>query len=604
MSDPAVNATSAGATASRNQWRTVLGAVILVALTVLLYRPALSGGFVWDDDTYIAQNSIIQSTDGLQRIWGTTESRDFYPVTLSLFWLEWHCWGTQTTGYHIVNLTLHLLNALLLWQVLQRLRVPGAWLAALLFAIHPLNVPSVAWLCELKNVLALFFALLTWQLYRKFDSGEGVGWYAAALLSFLLALLSKSAVAPWPLVMLACLGWQKGRLEWRDIRRMAPFVALSLGLGLVTIWFQHHRALEGATVLRSGFLTRLAGAGWAVWFYLFKALWPVQLSLLYEPWTLDPAARLGFLPLGLLAAGGWWLIRERRAWTRAVLLGFGCYVVLLLPVLGFIDQGFYAYALVADHWQYFALPALCALAGAAIATMAINPRLRPAAVLVTVAVGVGLSFQTRVRSRIFVSDEAAWRDTVEKSPRAWVARLNLANDLARRGQDALAVHHYFQALEINPRSAETHFNLAVVLARHGRTQAAIRHLATACQIRPTASWFQKLGTFFAERGEFDRAAAVLSEAIQLNSALAPAHYDLGLVLARLGRWEAAQVQYTAALQLTPNDGDTHYALTRTLLQLGQTNAAVAHYRAGLQFAPNSLQAGATLTNLLTAGCQP
>jgi Flp pilus assembly protein TadD len=582
-----------------------MGVGMLVLIAFLIYMPSLRGGFVWDDDLYITKNPLVQSADGLRRIWCTTESKDYYPVTLSLFWLQWRLWGGQTFGFHVVNLALHVVNSLLLWLLLGRQQIRGGWLAALLFVVHPVNVPSVAWVTEMKNVLAMTFALACLLFYLEHERTGQFRWYALAILAFLLALLSKSAVVMVPCVMLGYARWRHGRINRRDLRQTAPFFVLSIALGLVTVWFQRHRVLEGATVMSGGFVERCGAGGWAIWFYLCKAMFPMHLSMVYEPWTLNSALRLSFLPLGLLVICTWMLWRSHTRWGYAVLFGMGCYLVMLFPVLGFIDQGFYAYSLVADHWQYVALPALCALVAGGCATLAVNRRC-VACVLAGAALLVGfLGWQTRARCAVFASDETLWRDTVMKSPGAWVAHLNLANDLARRGEDEVAVSHYLRALEINPKSGGAHFNLAVVLARHGRLKEATAHLATACQIKPTdATWFDKLGSLFAEQKRFDQAAVCFAEAAHLDPNDAVAHYNLGIALGQLGKWEEAQGHLTEALRLTPTDGDVHYALARSLLRLGKLSEAVNHYREGLRYAPLSPQAGETFTNLLATGQHP
>jgi len=304
--------------------------------------------------------------------------------------------------------------------------------------------------------------------------------------------------------------------------------------------------------------------------------------------------------LGLLAAGVWLLWRTRRPWAWAVLAGLGCYGVMLAPVLGFFDQGFYAYSMVADHWQYVALPALCALVAGGCAALPANRWLTGVAVVVVLCLG----WQARTRSAIFISDEAAWRDTVVNSPRAWVAHQNLANDLARRGEDEAAVRQYLLALDLNPRSADAQFNLAVVLERHGRTAEAAKHLGAACLLDAShAGWFDELGSLFARQDRYDQAAACFTEAVRLEPS-ASNRYNLGIALAQLGQWGPARDQFTEALRLDPADADIHYALARSLLHVGRTNEAVDQYRAGLRQGPLSPQAAETLSNLLAAGQRP
>ena len=248
------------APSTRRFW---LLAFALAVVTFVVYFPALGGGFVFDDDSLIIQNQLIHASDGLHRFWFTTQAPDYYPLTWSLWWVEWHLWGDNASAYHVVNVLLHAVNVILVWRILRRLKIPGAWLAALVFAVHPVNVATVAWISEQKNTLSMLFYAIAILLYLKFDEEGNGRSYLFSLAAFLLALLSKSAVVMLPVVLLGCVWWQRRRIQWKDVLRTLPFFALSLGSGLTTIWFQHNRALGGHAVRTGGFLSHLAAAcGW------------------------------------------------------------------------------------------------------------------------------------------------------------------------------------------------------------------------------------------------------------------------------------------------------------------------------------------------------
>ena len=232
---------------------------LLVVSTVIAYGPAIRGEFVWDDALYLRDNPLIKARDGLQRFWLTTEFTDYYALSNTSFWLEWRLWGANPTGYHVTNILLHVLNALLLWQLLRQLRVGGAGWAGLAFALHPVNVRSVAWISERKNLLSALFALLTVLAFVRWLDQKGRRWYWWAVGCFVLALLSKTAVVTLPAVLLLIVWWRSGKVSRSDFLSSVPFFALALGLGLVTIWFEQHRGIQAEIVQTGGLPARIAG---------------------------------------------------------------------------------------------------------------------------------------------------------------------------------------------------------------------------------------------------------------------------------------------------------------------------------------------------------
>ncbi len=465
---------------------------------LLVYWPALNGGFIWDDVLHLRDTPPIQATDGLFRIWLTTECRDYYPLAYSAFWLEWHLWGWRTAGFHLVNVLLHTAGAVILWRVLKCLDIPCAWLGALLFAVHPVNVSSVAWISELKNVLAFPLAALAVVAYLSERR-----WVALAC--FVGSLLAKPAAVGLPAVLLAVTWWRTGRLEKRDWLSIAPFAAVAGLMGVVTIWFQHHRALEGRAVLTSSLPERIAAASAVVWFYLLKAVAPLGLSTVYSPWP--KSWNLIALVTGVALTTILW--RQRDRWGRGWFAALVCFVALLFPVLGFFDQGYYRFSPVADHWQYFALPVVCIGAGF------VAGRFRGCG-LVALALAGGLAIASSQRSQAFKSDEQFWRSTLAENPRAWIAEYSLGNHLAQR-QDPSALAHYQRAELLDPGYAPSHYNAAILLATQGRFAKAVASMEQACRLEPErADWHRKLAQLYLEVHQPDRAVAEFREALRLN----------------------------------------------------------------------------------------
>src|SRR5271170_2288995 len=363
-----------------------LGLILIVA-TIMAYQPVWQAGFIsGDDNEYVVNNPLLSAPDGLWRIWFSMDSpSQYFPLTYTVFRLEHALWGFNPTGYHWVNLLLHVANALLVWRLLARLAVPGAWLAAALFALHPVQVESVAWVSELKNVLMGFFFLLTLLAWVEFlDEPDKRRWkfYVLALVFYAPALCAKTTACTLPAALLLILWLQAKPINGWRLVEVAPFVALGIGMGLLTMWWERfHQGTQG-TLFSLGLMERILVASHAVWFYAGKLFWPMNLTFSYPRWTInaaDPWA-YGWLVAGVgLGAVIFWV----RGWVgRSVEVGVLFFVTTLAPILGFIMLYTFLYSFVADHYQYVASIGLMALVAAGI-TIALgfsgkrNPFLKP-----------------------------------------------------------------------------------------------------------------------------------------------------------------------------------------------------------------------------------
>ncbi|HUI05696.1 MAG TPA: tetratricopeptide repeat protein [Verrucomicrobiae bacterium] len=583
-------------------------AALIVLLTVVAYVPVLHGGFVFDDHELITGNRMVKASDGLYRFWFTSESPDYRPLTWSLWWSEWRLWDGRATGYHVVNVLLLAVNAVLVWLILRRLKVSGAWLAAVVFAIHPVNVATGAWISEQKNTLSMLFYALAILLYLKFDEEGRRGWYGLSVGAFFLALLSKTAVVMLPVVLLGCGWWRHGRVRARDWLYSLPYFVGSLALALVTI-LQHQRALPVAFVRPGSFGARLAMAGQVPWFYLSKALLPVDLMLIYPKWEIDPSRWVSYVP-GIILIGGlivfWW---KRNTWGRTALFGLGYFVVMLFPVLGFFDQGFYLHTLVADHWQYHSIIGVIALTVAAgrEAVRRMSEWGRSARVLAPLGAGlvsavlvVVLGTATWRRSRIYADAESLWQDNVAKNPGAWVAQNNLGIALQGSGEAAKAKEHYEQALRLNPDSFEVHNNLGSSLLDLGRVPEAMGQFEQALRLRPDyAEAHNNLGNALLESGKVPEAVEQFEQVIQLKPDYAGAHYNLGVALVRLGKMREAIEQWERALSLKPDDAEVHNSLGIALYRSDDVAGAIGHYEQALRLRPDYVDAHQNLGIALT-----
>jgi len=570
---------------------------LLFALTLLVFLPALHAGFIWDDDQYVVDNAALRTLDGLRQIWFVIETEpQYYPLVHTTFWIEYHLWGLNPFGYHLVNLVLHAGAAVLLWRVLARLQLPGAWLAAALFALHPVQVESVAWVTERKNVLSAvcyFGSALAYLRFMELGDAPAQGrrrWlcYLSALVLFMAALLSKTVTCSLPAALLLVSWWKNGRLHWREVLPLVPFFVAGLGLGLLTAWIEsHHTGAQGADwALTLG--QRILIAGRALWFYADKLVWPVDLTFIYPRWEVKTGIWWQWLfPLAAVAVvGALWLARRRigRGPLAAVLFFAGT----LGPALGFINVYPMRFSFVADHFQYLACAGLFALVAAGI-TIALGKKsfLKFALCgMLLLTLGVLTWRQCGMYSNI----ENLWRVTIQRNPNCWMAYNNLGFFLLQKGETDEAVAALKRALKIYPDYPEASNNLGAAMIRAGRLDEAVIDFQKTLAIDPDyASAYYNLGRVMLQKGQLDNAIADYQKALKFNPNDADARYNLGVVLMQKGQLDAAIVQYQKALEINPDFADAHNNFGAALLQKGRTAEAILQFQTATTITPNSAE---------------
>jgi len=455
--------------------RDFLPVLLLAILTFAAYQPVWHAGFVSNDDPMVLDNRLIHHADGWYRVWCNRSADDFVPATMTSFWLEWRLWGANPLGYHLDNVLLHLGSAILLWRILLRLKIPGAWLAAAIFAVHPVAVESVAWVSQRKNTLAMNFFLATVLCHLTFEKSGRWRWHWLAAGMFFLALMCKTAVVPLPVVLLGLAWWQRGRINRQDLRHTLALMALAVCGSLLAVWIQRGAGL-GTVVREDGLWSRLAGAGWAVWFYLYKALVPLHLAFIYPRWQIDERNLLSYIPLALLVAALALSWRLRKTWGNGLFFGLAYFVMMLLPVLGFQNIYFMTYSLVADHWQYFAIIGPIVLAASVIR----QPMLAAALLLI-------LGALTWEQCGMYANERTLWQATVRLNPGSWVVHYSLGLALFQDGRTDEAISEYQKALEMHPDDADAHASLGTALFKKGRADEAIAEFQEALRIQPDHS---------------------------------------------------------------------------------------------------------------------
>ena len=515
-----------------HQHGATLPACCLVLLTILAYLPALDAGFIIDDSLYVTDDVRMETVAGLGRIWTEVVGREYqhqyYPLTSTAFWVQYQVWGDQPFGYHLVNVLLHAVNAVLLWRLLRRLELPGAWLAGAVFAVHPVHVQSVAWVAELKNVLSALLFLWSMLVFVRWFHQDTRKWtgYALGTGLFVAALLSKTATCLLPAALLVVLWWKCPRLTRRDLAALAPLAVLGAAFVMVTVYLETHHGGARGEVFSQSWLERGLIAGRALWFYAGHLLWPAGLTFIYPRWTIDTGAWWQYLyPLAALAvvAALWW---QRDRIGRGPIAAVAFFVLAIVP-MSFVNVAFTRLAWVSDHWQYWASMGLIALVVGAAAAQ--RGRWRPVAAAAVVCVLAGLTWD---RCRVYETPERLWRDTIARNPQAWLAHNNLANALLAQGRVDLAEGYYREAIRLNPDFVKAHYNLANALQRRGRVGEAVHHFGRAVRLDPEyAEAHYNLGNALRLSGRLDDAIEHYREAGRLDPDFQAARHNLHAALA-------------------------------------------------------------------------
>jgi protein O-mannosyl-transferase len=587
------------------RWDWLPGLALLV-MTLIAYERVRHAGFIWDDEMHVTENPSIVGPMGLKDIW-TTRAARYFPLTLTTFWIEHALWGLNPLPYHVVNVFMHGACAMVLWRVLRSLRSRGAWLGAAIWTLHPVQAETVAWITELKNTQSCLFYLLAVLFFVKWLAAAGSEtqgsrpWsYALALICAALAMASKSSTVVLPIVLCLCAWWTSGRWRWRSLIALSPVFLMSLASSALSLWTQH---LEGANdpAWARTLSERIAVAGKVIWFYIGRLLWPNHLVFIYPRWHVDWTHAASYLPSA--AACGmllilWW---KRDGRLKPAFFAFAYFLVALLPVLGLVDQYFWRYSFVGDHFQYLASIGPLSLAAAAITTALGLPRKgRP--VLMPLLCGTLLSVLGVLTTREcpkYYDSQTLWRSTIAENPGAWMAHNNLGAELMHAGRIDEAVAHFQRSLEIEPNNVSAHSNLGDGLSQLGRTDEALAHYNRALEIDPLNIAAQNnLGAALLQLGRIEEAVPHLQKALEANPGFARARINLGTAYLQAGRTDEAVAQFNEALVADPGNFSTITDLGAAFVQKGQLEQALTQFQRALEINPNFATALTDLGNVL------
>jgi tetratricopeptide (TPR) repeat protein len=610
-------------------WQAWLPKVLLIiGSTLWIYRPALHGKLIWDDQWYVLMNPELHNLAGLWKIWYRPGNWvEYYPLHETVLWLQWQLWGDHTLGYHLTNLFLHILNALLVWRLLAKLDVRLAWLGGLIFAVHPVQVESVAYIVELKNTLSMPFFLLSMCAWIDYDESHSKNDYQNALAFFFVGMLCKITMAPFAAIILLYAWWKRGRIGWSDLRACAPFLLVAMILCFATLWagreyVNRNHMLIGEIPLH-GILSRIDAAGLTGTFYFARCFLPLDIVYIYPQWPLHPHSPVEYLPWLVFAAVAGLLWRKRQGWGRHALLGLGFFLILIFPLLGFQPITYMDFTWVMDHLLYLPIIGLIGLfvAGLGDLETKLPVSFRPVLVGLISCLFAGMVWISHLFAGLFVNEETLWTYVLQRNPTDWFARGNLGSNLMEqeRYQEATVQERYAialrptewdnyynlgfalnklgrpaeaeaaleQALSLNPGNPVVYYDLANLQRRMGRTADAEAVLRRGLQAAPEA---ENLGAALAEilqqSNRLTEAIEVYKHTVEYNPDVAQLQYNLGAALLKTQNFSEAAEHLDAAVTLNPKLAAAHENLGVALAQLGRLPEAMDQFNAALQINPN------------------
>lgn len=499
---------------------------LIFFLILVAYFPSLPGQTLWNNsgETVIP---LTESERGIPGIWSNTDaSQQYDPLLRSALLLQYRLWGGSAQGYHLVSILLHTLSAGLVVLIMRRLKLPGAWAAGLIFALHPVCTEAVGMISGQGTILSGFFFLAAGLVYLHFDEKRSKALYGWTIALFLLALLSKAVALTLPLALVVVLWWKYGRIQLkRDLSPIIPFFAIGAAGAFFNAWVEKSYMAAEAIDVELGLLQRILLGGRAVWAYMARTVWPVDLNFIYPRWNLDPSIWWLYLfPVSLLAlAAVLWKFRHHRG----PLAGFLFLLATLSPVLGFFRTSRFMYSHTADQFQYIAclgviIPAVAGLlvlsdTGRLAWLTPSDRRLRFLKTAVPAVAILALFVVTRSQAGVYANAETLWRTTIARNPDAYIAHNNLGEILFRQERVDEAMEHCRKAVQLNPANPYANANLANTLRYKERFDEAIIYYRKAVELRPGLSAFHSsLANTLIETRDIEEAVVHFDKALQLD----------------------------------------------------------------------------------------
>jgi len=562
----------------------IFGIFFIVIVTLLAYSSIFSADFIWDDDAYVTENVHLLTANGLNKIWFSPGSTpQYYPLVFTIFWIQYHLYGFEPFGYHLVNILLHTANALLLWRCASRINIPGAFWAAAIFAVHPVHLESVAWITELKNVLSTFFYFLSFLAFYRFNElsneeqlvsfGGAKLYYSLALLAFIAALFSKTVSGSLPAAIILIFWWKQGRFPGKQLINLTPFFILAVIAGKITTYLEINHVGAKGIAWDFSFIERVLIAGRAVWFYAAKIFWPYPLMFNYPRWQIDTGQLWQyFFPLSLVLLFLFmWCARNRIG--TGPLVAFLFFVGSLFPALSFFNVFPMLYSFVADHFQYLASIGLILLFCAGCTRLfkdgkrGRHHRLELLFFGVVLAVLSALTWQ---HSKTFENRLILFSDVIAKNPDSWMSYVNRGFDYFLHDKYDLALADYQKALELNPLEAGILVNRSELFAKLKNYDQAFLDVNRAIAMDPSRyEYYLARATYYCMTERFDLAINDYNKLVQINPDYGEAYVKRALLYAQKEDYIKALSDLNKVADMAPNNPEVY------------ANRGLIYYRQGL-----------------------
>src|SRR3989339_66541 len=546
----------------------IIGSSFIFLITLFSYAPAIRNGYIWDDDDYVLNNLLIRSPNGLKNIWfdfsaAKIFTHQYYPMVFTSFWIDYQLWRLNPFYYHLVNIILHSFNAIIIFLILYKLKVHGAWFAAFIFALHPVHVESVAWISERKNVLSTFFYLLAVLSYIKYlKLGESLSkdtglkpfdkyqtFYFISLFLYICALLTKTVTCSMPVAILLLLWWKQKKIFFKNLLPLIPFFIIGFIMGILTIWVEKNFVGARGIVWDFSIIDRFLIAGRAIWFYVSSLLWPNNLIFIYPKWQIDSGIWWQYLyPASVIAI----LIISvflQKFISNALLIALLFFIITLSPALGFIDIYPMKFSFVADHFQYLASIGLITIwvAGIAILFKKFGKNLNWVKYIIFLTILTLFSRKVWLQSHIYKDQMTLWQDTIIKNPAATLAHNNLSILYYNQGE-------YEKSIKSNPIFFNAYNNLAFLYSKNNENDKAVQIYEIFLQKNPyETTAYNNVGVIYAKQKKYKEAFISFQKAVKIDSDNILAHKNLGNLFNLSKEYDKALLEYEKVLKLLPDD---------------------------------------------------